>query len=158
MGAQGSSQFDAKALANDMEQRFRSCPRREVVAAFDRKHHKQVWQKQAWGPPFDVFVDVKPNNESILYPFILTVEFSLRHSFGPERESEADARADAELSQLGSLAALLTGRYRNVYLASKDGIRVKAREVLDKKLDGTVGEWKERPSWPDACWDQIGVR
>jgi hypothetical protein len=66
---------------------FKACPRREVVAPFGRKHHKQVWQKQAWGPPTDVFADVKRNNDSILYPYILTVEFSLGITFGPERQS-----------------------------------------------------------------------
>jgi hypothetical protein len=159
MRAQSGSEFDVKVLASNMEQRFKACPRREVVAAFDQKHHKQVWQKQGWGPPFDVFADVKANNESILYPYILTVEFSLSHTFGPERQSEADARGDSQLSQLGSpLSALLTGRYRNIYLASKDGIRVKTRQSLERKLDGTAIEWKDRPSWPDARWDQIGVR
>jgi hypothetical protein len=51
MRAQNDSEFDIKALAKDMEKRFEACPRREVVARFDRKYHKQVWEKQAWGRP-----------------------------------------------------------------------------------------------------------
>jgi hypothetical protein len=154
-GAQSGSEFDVKALARNLETRFRECPRREVVAQFDRKHHKKVWQKQAWGPPTDVFVDVKPN-DSILYPYILIVEFSLRHTFGPERESKPDAESDADLSET-PLGALLKGKYRNVYLVAQDGTRVKSREFLHQNLDGRPSAWEEKPSWPDACWDQIGV-
>jgi hypothetical protein len=95
---QSNTEFNAKALAKEMEERFEACPRREVVGKFDRKHHKHVWEKQAWGPPTNVFVDVKPN-DSILYPFVLTIEFSLSHTFGPERQSQADAERDSDLSQ-----------------------------------------------------------
>ncbi len=63
--AQSDSEFNIKALAKDMEKRFEACPRREVVGKFDRKHHKQVWEKQAWGPPTDVFADVKPNDDPL---------------------------------------------------------------------------------------------
>ena len=141
-----------------MEKRFEACPRREIVAQFDRKHHKSVWEKQAWGPPTDVFADAKPN-DSILYPYILTIEFSLSLTFGPERQSRADAEKDTDLAQLAlPLLAARRGKYRNVYLASKDGVRLKTRELLDEKLDGTLSTWKERPSWPDACWDQIAVK
>lgn len=94
---QSGSEFDIKALAKDMEKRFEACPRREVIAEFERKHHKRVWEKQAWGPPTDVFADVKPN-DSILYPYVLTVEFSLSWSFGPERQSKADAEKDTSLT------------------------------------------------------------
>jgi hypothetical protein len=157
--AQSGSQFDVKALASNVEQQYRACQRRETVGAFDRKHHKTVWQKQAWGPPSDVFVDVKSNSESILYPYILTVEFSLSQTSGPERESKADADKDSELSPLSSsLSSLFTARYRTIYLASKDGIRVKGRELLNKGLDGKASGWNERPVWTGACWDQIGVR
>jgi hypothetical protein len=153
--SQSGSEFDVKALARDIQTRYRECPRREVVGRFDRKHHKQVWQKQAWGPPTEVFVDVKPS-DSILYPYILTVEFSLRPTFGPERENKADADSDTSLSET-QLGVLLKGKYRTTYLVNKDGTRPKSREVLHQKLDGAPGTWEERPSWPDACWDQIGA-
>lgn len=156
--AQTDSEFNVRALAKDLEKRFEGCPRREVVSKFDRKHHKQVWQKQAWGPPTDVLADVKPN-DSILYPYIFTVEFSLGHTFGPERQTKADAEGDSDLSQPEApLAALLTGKYRNVYFASKDGIRLKTTEVLHRKLDGTSSTWEDRPLWPNACWDQIAAK
>ncbi len=156
--AQNSSEFDIKTLARDMEKRFEACPRREVVIQSDRKHHTQVWEKHAWGPPADVFADVRPN-DSLLYPYALTIEFSLSITFGPERQSKADAEKDTDLAQL-PLPPLVArrGKYRNVYLAGQDGIRLKARELLDEKLDGTPVSWKERPSWPDACWDQIGAK
>src|ERR1700736_6006841 len=99
MRAQNSSDFDVKALAKDMEERFEACPRREIVAEFDRKHHKQVWEKHGWGPPTDVFADVRPN-DSILYPFNLTIEFSLSYAYGPERQTKADAEKDTNLSPL----------------------------------------------------------
>lgn len=56
--------------------------RREIVSELERKHHKLVWEKQAWGPPTDVFADEKPN-DSILYPYVLTVEFSLSFTYRP---------------------------------------------------------------------------
>jgi hypothetical protein len=140
-----------------MEKRFRTCPRREIVAQFDQKHHKRVWQKQAWGPPTDVFADARANDEkSVLYPYVLTVEFSLKTTFGPERQTKADADKDSDLSPLeGVPAMLLTGRNRNTYLSGKDGVRLKKTEVLEQKFDGSPSEWKERPRWPDACWDRI---
>jgi len=156
--AQSDSEFNIKALARDLEKRFEACPRREGVAKFDRKHHKQVWEKQAWGPPTDVFADAKPN-DSILYPYILTIEFSLSHTFGPERQNKADAERDSDLSQLEApLRVLLRAKYRNVYLVSKDGIRLKTTEVLHTTLDGTPSTWEERPLWSDACWDQIAAK
>lgn len=158
MTAQRDSEFNIKTLAKDMERRFEACPRREIVAEFGGKHHKQVWEKQAWGPPTGVFADVKPN-DSILYPYILTIEFSLSHTYGPERQNKADAEKDQNLSRLVTpLVALGRGRYRNLYLVGEDGIRLKTREVLNEKLDGTPIAWEERPSWSDACWDQIAVK
>ncbi len=158
MTAQSDSESNIKTLAKDMERRFEACPRREIVAEFAGKHHKRVWQKEAWGPPTDVLADVKPN-DSVLYPYILTVEFSLSFTYGPERQSKADAEKDANLSQFVTpLMALRRGKYRNVYMAGKDGIRLKTREVLHEKLDGTPSSWEERPSWPDACWDQVALK
>jgi len=155
MSAQTGSEVDVKALTKNIEERFEACPRREIVAELDRKHHKHVWQKQAWGPPTDVIADVKPN-DSILYPYILAIEFSLSWSFGPDRDSKADAEKDTNLSQFATpVMALGRGKNRNVYLVGKDGIRLKAREVRGEKLDGTTGTWGDRPSWPDACWDHI---
>jgi hypothetical protein len=151
LSAQTESEVRLKTLASDMEKRFPNCPRREVVARFDRKHHKQVWQKEAWGPPTDVFADAKPN-DSVLYPYVISVEFSLRMSFGPERESKVEAENDSTLSPLPYMPK---AKYRNVFLVGKDEVRLKSREVLSQKLDGSSGTWEERPSWPDACWDQI---
>jgi hypothetical protein len=157
LNCQSNSEFDFKAVAKDMEERFKACPRREVVAQFDRKHPKQAWQKQAMGPPSDVFIDIKPN-DSLLWPYILTVEFTLRYTFGPERRSKQEAQEDSQLEVELAVGKLLTTRYRNTYLVSRDGIRVKAREFLPRTLDGTPSRWKERSIWPDACWDQFGAK
>jgi hypothetical protein len=109
------------------------------------------------GPPSDVFVDVK-QNDSLLWPYILTVEFTLRVSYGPERQSKQAAQEDSQLEVGLAVGKLLTTRYRNTLLVSRDGIRVKAREFLPPTLDGTPSGWKERPPWPDACWDQIAAK
>ena len=158
--AQSDSQLEIRSLVSELEKRIAVCPRREVVAQFDEKHHKQVWQKQGWGPPTDVFGDAKTNDDrSVLYPYVLVIEFSVKHTFGPERQTRADAAKDSELSDAEGVPAwLLTGRYRNTYLAGKDGTRLKKTEFLDKKLDGSASEWKERASWPDACWDQVVIK
>lgn len=157
MVCQNSTEFDIKSAAKDIEERFKACPRREVVAQFQRKHHKQVWQKEAMGPPSDVFVDVK-QNDSLLWPYILTVEFTLRYSFGPERQSKQQAQEDSQLDVELAVGKLLTTRYRNTYLVSRDGIRVKTREFFPVTLDGMRSSWKERSIWPDACWDQIAAK
>ncbi len=157
--AQSDSAFDLNHIAKDVEQRFRACPRREVVARFKRRFHKPIWQKQASGPPSDVIADVRSNDSSI-YPYVLTVEFNLSISMGPERESKTEAEEDTELSPSSVLTQLGadTSRNRNVYLVNKDGIRLKTREILTKKfLDGTPGHWQERPTWANACWDWIGA-
>src|SRR5271166_491821 len=80
--AQNDAEFNIKAFAADIEKRYEACPRREVVAAFDGKHHKRFWQKSGWGPPVQVSADAK-SNDSILYPYIFTVEFYLSFTYGP---------------------------------------------------------------------------
>lgn len=152
---QDDSAFDLNAIAKNVEQRFTECPRREVV--FQTKRN---WQKEAWGPPSDVIADAKPNDSS-LYPYVLTVEFNLSISYGPERKSKTEADGDKELSPSPVLIYLGAGtsRNRNIYLVSKDGIRLKTREVLKKNFPGgTPDQWIERPTWPNACWDWIGTQ
>ena len=79
------------------------------------------------------------------------IEFSLTFNSGPERESQEDAENDANLSQFAAPGMPLRKvQNRNVYWADKDRARIKARQVL-----GTNGVWGDRPSWPDACWNQI---
>ena len=158
--AQSDSAFDLNHIARDVEQHFSACPRREVVAEFKRGFHKTIWQKEAWGPPSDVIADTRPNDSS-LYPYVLTVEFNLSITYGPERKSSAEAEKDTDLSPSSVLIQLGadTSKNRNVYLVNKDGIRLKIRETLVKKfLDGTPGHWVERTTWANACWDWIGAQ
>ena len=159
--AQGDSGLDLKAIAKDLEQRFRACPRREVVFK-----SRRIWRKEAWGPPSDVIADAKPN-DSNLYPYLLTVEFRLSISYGPERKSKTEADRDTELLPSYDPLVTNTSRNRNVYFVSRDGIRLKIREVLQKDsysdMPGQwvhrVGEqWVERTTWPNACWDWVGAQ
>ena|SRR5271157_705804 len=95
------------------------------------------------------------------YPYVLTVEFNLSISYGSERKSKTEAEGDTELSPSSVLIQLGadTSRNRNVYLVNKDGIRLKTRETLTKKFPGgTPGQWAERPTWANACWDWIGAQ
>lgn len=161
--AQSDSAFDVKAIAKDVEQRFRACPRREVVFKYYKK-----WQKEAWGPPSDVIADVRPSDSS-LYPYVLTVEFSLRMWYGPERKSKTEADRDTELLPSSDPLVTNMSRDRNVYVLSRDGFRLKIREVSDKNhfsdipgkwviVSGTPSQWVERTSWPNACWDWVGAQ
>jgi hypothetical protein len=149
--AQSDSGFDLNAVAKDVERRFRACPRREVVFKA-----KRIWRKEAWGPPSDVIADARPN-DSILYPYALTVDFNLSISYGPERKSKTEAEGDTELSPSSVLVYLgaATSRNRNIYLVNKDGIRLKTREIL---AHGTQDQWSERTTWPNACWDWVGAQ
>lgn len=157
--AQADSAFDLNRIARDVEQQFKACPRREVVAEFKRKFHKTVWQKEAWGPPSDVIADVR-SNDSTLYPYALTVEFNLSISYGPERKSKTEAERDTELSPSSVLIQLGadTSRNRNAYLVNKDDIRLKTREILQKFPSGKPIQWVERSALPNACWDWIGAQ
>jgi hypothetical protein len=158
--AQVDSPLDVSRIAKEVEQQIKACPRREVVAEFKRGLHKTVWQKQAWGPPSDVIADVK-SNDSILYPYVLTVEFSLSFSHGPEHKNKTEAETETELSPSSVLIQLGadTSRNRNIYLVNKDGIRLKTREILKRKLlDDTPAQWGERSAWANACWDRIGAQ
>ena len=103
------------------------------------------------GPPTQVFADIKAN-DSLLYPYILAVEFYLRYLNGPERTTKAEAEADTDLSPLPGMPV---GKYRNTFLVNKDGLHLKTTEFLETDLGGTPKGWRERSSWPDACWDQI---
>ena len=149
--AQTDQELDAKTIASEVQKRIEACPRRETITAFDRGHHKQAWAKAAWGPPTHVFVDVKAN-DSFLFPYILTVEFYLDIVGGQEKKTKAEAESDSNLSPL---PITRRGKYRNTFLASKDGLHLKTTEFLDTNLDGTPKGWIERSPWPDACWDQI---
>ena len=120
--AQSDSQLDIRSLVSELEKRIAVCPRREVVAQFDEKHHKQVWQKQGWGPPTDVFGDAKTNDDrSVLYPYVLVIEFSLKHTFGPERQTRADAAKDSLTRNLTVQPASGKRELRGLMLA---GIRL----------------------------------
>jgi hypothetical protein len=146
--AQQEHESDIKHVAREMEARYRACPRMEVVALHKGKHGKLTWQKRAVGPPYDVFVDVKPSG-SILYSYILTIEYSVSFAAGPERQSKADAESDTSLSPMDLIVPTI--KHRNSYAIGKDGIRLMKRE------DPTI--WEERLFLSkDACWNQIGVQ
>jgi hypothetical protein len=115
-----------------------------------REHRKQIWIKEAWEPPGDVFADAKAN-DSVLYPYTMVVEFSLKMTSGPERDTKAEAENDTNLSPIPYMP---DARYRNVYLVGKDTVRLKRREVLSQERTSS-GLWQERPAWPNACWDHI---
>lgn len=149
--AQADQEMNAKAIATDVEKRIEACPRREVVAAFDRKFHKQVWVKEAWGPPTQVFADVK-SNDSLLYPYVLIVEFHLGFFVGPERKNKNEADHDANLSPMPGIRG---GKYRNTFFVNRDGLHLKLAEFLGTDPVGVPKGWEERSPWSDACWDQI---
>ena len=111
------------------------------VAQFNRKHHKQVWIKEAWGPPSDVFADVTPN-DSVLYRYLMVVEFSLEMRSGPERYSTAEADRDIDLSPIPYMPK---GRFRNVYLVGTVVSRLKSREVLSHDHSSSGSWWTGAP-------------
>jgi hypothetical protein len=91
---------------------------------------------------------VKPSG-SILYSYILTIEYSVSFAAGPERQSKADAESDTSLSPMDLIVPTI--KHRNSYAIGKDGIRLMKRE------DPTI--WEERLFLSkDACWNQIGVQ
>jgi hypothetical protein len=155
--AQEKRPIDIKVIANELEQQIGACPKRIQINEESGKHHKQRWTKTEWGPPKDVLADAVPY-DSAIYSFIVTVEFSITYSFGPEHQSKSDAENDDSLSPL--LFAMPSDRkahYRNIYLVGNEGIRLKAREIRENPSDaGSAVVWKERPIWPDACWDHVG--
>jgi hypothetical protein len=85
------------------------------------------------GPPVSVEVDVTKTS-SVLYPYQVTVDFSLWWKYGEEFE----AKQDAEQSE--TTTALLRFKYRNVYTLGDDGLHLRQ---------------PDRKTWPDACWDQL---
>lgn len=148
VSAQQEPGFDIKRVAQDMEARFKACPRMETIASHKGKHGKVTWQKRAVGPPYEVFVDVK-SSDSILYPYTLTVEYSVSFTAGPERQSRADAEKDADLTPMDLLVP--TNKHRNIYAVGKGGIRLQKREAPTT--------WEERLFLSqDACWNQIGAQ
>jgi hypothetical protein len=158
MLGQSGSGLDVKVLAKDMEKRFEACPKREMVLPYEREKHKPAWAKLALGPPTDVFADIKPN-DSVLYPYLVTIEFKLEFSYGPMRKSKSEAEKDTKLSAIPvSLPSLRGSRYRYIYLVGNDGTRIKTREIFRDEMNGTPGTWGEVTSNPDACWDQIAVK
>jgi len=156
--AQSGSKPDVKALAKELEKRFEACPMREMVTPFEQEGRKPAWAKTGFGPPANVFADIKPN-DSVLYPYLITIEFRLDFTYGPMRKSKPEALKDTNLVPLPvGVPSLRGSRYRYVYLVGDDGVRIKTREVFHDPLDGTQGTWGDAPTYADACWDRIGVQ
>ncbi len=148
------SELNPKIIASDVETRFAACPRREMVTSFERKFHKSVWVKGAWGPPTNVFADIKAN-DSLLYPYLLVVEYNLAFSEGVEHKTKDEAQNDNDLSQQTLLPSAGVGKYRNTFLVNKDGLHLKTTEIQVTDFYGSPKGWQERPVWADACWDQL---
>jgi hypothetical protein len=156
--AMSGPEMDVKVVAKELENRFEACPRREMVIPFQQEKHKPVWAKLGFGPPTQVFADIKPY-DSVLYPNTITIEFRLDFTYGPMRKSKAEATKDTNLVTLAvGVPSLRGSRYRYIYLVGSDGIRVKSREVFQDPMNGTNGSWSDAPTYPDACWDRIGVK
>lgn len=134
---------DAKAIAvtKSVVVQIENCPRRERIADFG----KHDWVKDAWGPPTDVTFDVEKTN-SIIHPFSGIVEFVLVVSHGPHRNTKLEAEKDTVLQPF------MRTSYRNTYDITADG---KAALHSRELLDAVSSKWEPRPSWSDACWDNI---
>jgi len=148
--AQSDDSFQkSKRSAHLLEQQISSCAKREVVASFPRKRKTVAWIKSTWGPPKDVLADIK-KNDSLLYPYMIVVEFWLEMKDGSEFATQEAARA--------SDASTFVGRahYRNIYLSGDDGLRSVANEILPSSAQSTE-DWEKRHTWDDACWDNIKV-
>jgi hypothetical protein len=134
----------AKVNAHRVETMIRGCDARVLVGQFTEGRKHPVWEKQSFGPPSDVTVDLKKNGDSLLYPYLVVVEFTLWLHYGDEfnsRDGALQSTADKPLFK---------SRNRNIYLLGADGLRLKTTEVFEK-------DWSERPRWDDACWDHINL-
>ena len=129
-----------------------------MVIPFESDNHKKAWSKLGFGPPTDVFADVKPY-DSVLYPYLITIEFKLVLTYAPMRKNKSEAAKDTSLAPIPvGVPSLRGSRYRYLYLVGSDGVRVKEREVFHDPMDGSHGTWSDAPTYPDACWDRIGVK
>lgn len=153
--AQTAHEFNIQAFTKNLEKRYESCPIRTVVASFKHKRHRLVWEKQGWGPPKNVFVDAK-RNDSLLYPYLVTVRFYLPITYGREHKTKAGAEADSKLYPLNiPLAGAQGDWYRTIYAVSKNAVRIKSAEFRESQIGGASPKWVERTLWPNACWDQL---
>jgi len=122
--------------AAQLVSRLKKCPPRQVVAEF-----KKEWVKETWGPPVDVEYDVQ-RTDSVIYPYLAIIEFTLVMNVGGGHKTKQGAEADNQLH------AFLRAKYRNTYKIGTEITRLDSISVQDLK-----GDWGPRPAWPDACWD-----
>jgi len=136
----GDAKAVAQALAWDMER----CPARVVVANFG----KDGWGKTTWGPPVNVDYDVLKTS-SLRWPYQIVVTFTNPIITTKNRNNKEEVEKDTKPS------LVFKALYKNTYEMGDDGsLRISETLAQPTSLSGS-NSWKERPQWPDACWDHL---
>ena len=140
----GSGDTDAKTMAQALTWGLKNCSPRVVVANFG----KDGWGKTTWGPPSNLDYDVLRTN-SLRWPYQMVISYTIPIITTKNRKTRQEAEQDTKPS------LVLKTSYKNVYEMGDDGsLRLSETLLLPFSLNGG-GSWKERPRWPDACWDQL---
>jgi hypothetical protein len=134
----GSPETDAKLMADALAHNLKQCSARVVVAKY-----KSGWQKNAWGPPADVDYDVLTTS-SLLWPYQLVISYTLPISMTKNYKKKEDAEQDSKAD------LVIRTKYKNIYELGDKGVRISA--LLGQQLNG---EWHERSTAFDACWDNL---
>jgi len=134
----GSPELDAKVMAEALASKLKDCSARVIVPKY-----KSGWQKNTWGPPADVDYDVLATN-SLLWPYQIVIQYTLpikmTKTYKKKEDAEQETRADL----------IVRERYKNLYDMGDKGLRISGQLAR-----GVSGEWGERVTAPDACWDNL---
>ena len=71
----------------------------------------------------------------------------IHHSLGGTKHRKKRDEAEQDTKPV----LVMKSSYKSIYQMGDDG-SLRLSETLLQALDGS---WKERPRWPDACWDQM---
>lgn len=139
----GSWEGDAKATGQALASDIEKCPARVVVANFG----KDGWGKTAWGPPINVDYDVLKTS-SLRWPYQIVVSFTITIITTKNSKNKEEVEKDTKPS------LVIKTLYKNNYEMGDDGsLRLSETLVQPTSLNGSSA-WRERPRWPDACWDR----
>lgn len=135
----GSWDADAKATAQALVWGLQQCQPRVLVTKF-----KSGWGKNMWAPPEEVEYDVLKTN-SLKWPYQIVISYTVQMGGTKSHKKREDAEQDV------TPIMVLKGKYKNTYQMGDDG-SLRLSETLVQGIDGG---WKERPRWPDVCWDHL---
>jgi hypothetical protein len=114
---------------------------------------KPLYYREYEGPPSAVRFDLH-KSDSVLAPYLGTLEFSTTRTVTPYVKTPQEAERDTRIAFLVWFPQSWTTRHRHVYRIRSDGFELDQRTYYDRNDQ----KWYLEESTPDSCWERVGYR